>query len=209
MQFVIPEGPEEGPRLVERNAPMFLDDQVVGLSEEAPRFEIAVPHPIYTVTADAFVRGELLASAQPTAWQYVITVDDEPFGVAEVAWNEKRRFASYASMSPRQSAEQIIDAIARAERLPQVQDREYELRMLRAPGLYLFAVWLAATKRLGQDDNLLLPIEPVPVVLGRTRIFTEKSLTASMQTLAKTRMETSDVSDGGTITFSAPRKQGR
>jgi hypothetical protein len=154
--------------------------------EGARPLETAKPQRIFTSTSDALFDGRLLEEAVPTGWQYVLVANGELAGVAEVAHTgpsgEPPR--SFDVLRPAERAQAINKVVAMAETLP----GDYELRMLRVPNLYLLAVWLTNT-----GCNLLLPVPPVPSVLGDIPIYTEKALMRALRPLAIQRRAISDV----------------
>jgi hypothetical protein len=160
----------------------FRDNPPDGARELAA----AAPQIIFTSTTEALFEGRLLEDAVPTAWQYVLVANGELAGVAEVSHSgpggESPR--SFDVLRPAKRAEAINKVVAIAETLP----GEYEFRMLRVPNLYLLAVWL---RNAGCD--LLLPVAPVPSVLGKIPIYTEQALIRALRPLAIQRRAIADV----------------
>jgi hypothetical protein len=152
----------------------------------AAGLHVARPQPIYTSTIDALLENRLLSDARLTGWQYVLVLNGEADGVAEVAGTkgEPAGPLSFASMYAREYARAVADTIAHAEAIP----GDYALRMLRVPSLYLFAVWL----RSGFTGDLLLPVPPAPNRLEEEPLFTEQALTTALRAFAMRRRDDSD-----------------
>lgn len=152
----------------------------------AGEVRVAKPQPIYTSTIDALLDNRLLSDARLTGWQYVLVVNGEADGVAEVSgtMGEPAAPLSFASMYPREYARAIADTIRHAEGIP----GEYDLRMLRVPSLYLLAVWL----RSSFTGDLLLPVPPAPNRLEEEPLFTEPALITALRAFALRRRDDSD-----------------
>lgn len=141
--------------------------------------------PAHAVYAASFRRGadRLLDSPELIAWQYVIALRNVPKAVAEVRVSgDDGKELVFASLYPRTYAEAIVRTIAFAERIPEVRQNDYELRVLRDPSLSLLALWLY---REGSAD-LLFPIRYDSK--GRKRgPFSEAEMVAQLKPLAARR----------------------
>ncbi len=148
--------------------------------------EINASYPIYTASSERLADGTFLTSAELTAWQYVIGPDDGLQGLAEVAAVDGvRPSLSYAAYYEASSAQRLLEVIRRAD--AEAETGDYDLRILRAPDLFLVAVWLHA-----EDGNdVLLPVNAPSVLRGAERLRADE-LTAALQPLAQVRFNTSD-----------------
>jgi hypothetical protein len=68
-----------------------------------------------------------------------------------------------------------------AERLPEIQQGQYELRALRVPALYLMSLWL---KDLQGNEDRFLVLPPVFPPLQALAVYSASDLLPVMQQLA-------------------------
>jgi hypothetical protein len=157
--------------------------------------DVPAQHPIYTVPTEAFRARAVLEWARLTAWQFVKTVDGKAVEVSEISANATGADPyAYAARRYVDYAQPIADTVAFASGLAEVQNREYELRILRAPGVWLVALWLHATGNgQGGEADLLLPIAPVPAALIGRPVLNEETLTELLRPLAEKRLVLSDL----------------
>jgi hypothetical protein len=78
-----------------------------------------------------------------------------------------------------------------AERLPEVADRDFEFRILKVPGLYVVAAWLAG------DRDLLVPLEPAPSFLQAGRRYSDGDFLRALEHPAEQILATASDTSGG------------
>jgi hypothetical protein len=112
------------------------------------------PHPVYELGLDDLAAGKGLESVRLVAWRYLLVDNQQVRQAAEIlpASGGGTRFGMLttgfvAGAEP---------AFSLAEQLPDVQQRNYEIRSLRVPALYVMALWLKDTQG-DQDRFILLP----------------------------------------------------
>ncbi|HYH10454.1 MAG TPA: hypothetical protein VEK11_25645 [Thermoanaerobaculia bacterium] len=127
-------------------------------------------HQIYTIPGEAILRGELLAAAQSVGWRYLVMEDGDVIVAAELSGHTDRDLA-FAQTSTGAFVHGMSNAIALAERLDDVQRRDYELRLLRIPAAYFVAVWLHH-----ETDDLLVPLAPAPAGIDPERVYVPQEL---------------------------------
>jgi len=150
-------------------------------------------HYVYTADRDDLLRGKFLDAARPTAWLYVIGSSRDPHGLAEVSCANRKgptppRWASIHSAA---AAKVLLEMIAAVEvKFPYMDYKEYyEMRILRAPSLSLFAVWLHG------DEDLIYPVYAAAEVtarMGRRSHMTRQQLEEALLPLAQQRANTVD-----------------
>ena len=84
----------------------------------------------------------------------------------------------------RRCSNRVTEAIEAAEKLEAMQHKNYELRILRAPVVHLYAVWLHA-----DDEDILIPAAPTPSQLQADRPYTERELVKKLAPLAHRRAQ--------------------
>jgi hypothetical protein len=183
MAIVLVPGPPEGLSIIRSNVPALLGGDVVGLDGGGGAgLEVAKAQPIYTGSLQDVIDGRLLAGAHLTGWQYLILSGQTVRAAAELTsvaigsdqWKYSSLHEPCGSLAE--------DAIRAAERLPQVKQLKYQLRILRVPALYLYAIWLYRN-----GDDWLVPAAPTPSVLEPNRSYTEAQLTEALRPFAIAR----------------------
>ncbi|HET7230646.1 MAG TPA: hypothetical protein VFJ16_11630 [Longimicrobium sp.] len=142
---------------------------------------ISVPHPVYTLGLPDVAGGNLADSALLQGWRYLLTAGDTLVAAAEVIVSGTRavRF-SHFNDSP--FVRSTVDALAAAEALNQVAPHDYEVRLLKVPALYLFALWLHG------PDELYLPLAPAPPEVTALCPYSQAELAAALRAKADERL---------------------
>jgi hypothetical protein len=172
--------PPEGIETVRRSLMLNASPAAVnaaGAADGAKGVEVLKPYPLYTSGLRELLAGRFLESARRTSWQYVVVIGGEPLQLAEVRGSE-----NFAGLFSEAVVDALLDVTNAAENLSFVQEANYELRILRAPDLYLTAVWL---HREGED--WLLPVRPAPARLQAGSILNEAQLVRALRPLAEAR----------------------
>ena len=143
------------------------------------------PHPVYVATLDDLAAGKLLAAAKQTGWRYLLAQNDEIVAEAELtegrhaakaAKGAKREDLAFAGLTHGPFTGATVDGLHAAERLPQVEKADYELRLLKVPAVYLVALWLH-----GADEDLLVPLGPPPAGLKKNKAYTEAAVLRALR----------------------------
>jgi hypothetical protein len=148
---------------------------------------LSAPHAVYHLGLDQLSGGAGLDTAEPVADRFLVMGANETVASAELA----RGGGFQATEGP--YAEATAAAIRAAEASPELADGNYELRVLRIPGIYLMAVWL---KDEDGDGDVVIPLEPAPQPLEAGRHYSPADLLAELETLAKRRLEFDDTPEG-------------
>ena len=143
--------------------PGFLR-QILG-TIQLGRPAVTTPHTIYNLGLDAMAEGRGLDRAVHTATGYIVLEDRRIVAAAEVAVDERgtpTEFSSFTRGTELNGTERVLRSL---DELPGVADREFELRLLRIPALYVRAIWL---KVLQGDDDRLVPVSaPEDIRVGQ------------------------------------------
>jgi hypothetical protein len=131
---------------------------------------LVAPHQMYTLDADAVLSGGL-GGAEPAGWRFLVTDRDRVVASAELAGEAGE--APLLNGGPYVAS--TAEAIDELERLPQIADGDYELRILKVPALYVVAAWLAG------ERPTLVPLAPAPSFLEAGRPYSEAEFMAALQ----------------------------
>jgi len=154
------------------------------------------PHPVYVAGLDDLADGKLLAAAKQTGWRYLLVHGDAAVGEAELsaetraprgAKSARSKEPQFLGLTHGPFTAATIDALHAAERLPQIEKADYELRLLKVPAVYLVALWLHS----GSED-ILIPLGQPPAGLKKNRPYTEAGIIRALRATALRTKEFQD-----------------
>jgi hypothetical protein len=121
------------------------------------RLTLSTPHQVFTMGLDDITSGGGLDRAQPVGWRFLIEEGGRliastettllPDGTHEVSQTTEGPFVAGTN-----------EAVKTVRNLPELAAVGFELRLLRIPALYVWALWLHAPA-----TDLLVPIAPSPI----------------------------------------------
>ncbi len=120
--------------------------------------EAPPPLPVTVFPLDDLAAGKDPRGVPPIAWEYLLVTNHQPVRTAEVIGDSKGGF-TFAAISGGQAAS-VARAIEVAEAAPATAAGNYELRLIRAPALYVTAVWLKDRGRKAADFFVVVPPAP-------------------------------------------------
>jgi hypothetical protein len=152
------------------------------MTERVDSLDVAVPHPVYAVGLEQIAQRELLSSATLVAWRYLLLDDQQVRCAVEVDVRAEDRQLNFSHINRGPFVANSVQSITVAETLAPVQQDDYELRLLKIPGLYLLALWLHG------PDEIILPIAPsIPGVVSNVP-YSESDLLTLLQPIAEARL---------------------
>ena len=185
MSLTLPPAPAEALSVV-RNA---IGDVIqargprAALTTERVEFlDFAVPHPVYAVGLEQIAQRELLSSATLVAWRYLLLDDQQVRCAVEVDVRAEDRQLNFSHINRGPFVASSVESITVAETLAPVQQHDYELRLLKIPGLYLLALWLHG------PDEIIVPVAPAIPGLVSNVPYNESDLLAVLQPMAEERL---------------------
>lgn len=205
MPLTFAEPPRDGLTVLNRGLQAVQEARAAGaeggleLAAEAPVSAMR-PHPVYELGLEDLAAGRGLEAARLVAWRYPLVVNNQIREAAELypsADGRRSRFGAvttgYVSGSEH--------ALALIDRLPEVQQGEYEIRGLSVPALYVMAFWLK-DQRGGQDRLVILP--PAFDPLQALRVMTTAEFLGLLHPLAADKLRAER-----NVTPAGPAKAGR
>jgi hypothetical protein len=115
----------------------------------------ALPHRVYTLGGADILQLRNLDRARLVAWRFLIQYGSKTVAAVEFACDASGANLRFAKLDAGPFAQGTRDAVAQAEKLDSVKDASYEVRVLKAPSVYVIALWL---KNQGTGDDIVMPI---------------------------------------------------
>lgn len=152
---------------------------------------VSAPIRVYNIGADAIAAGRGLSAAQPVGWLSTLTTNGEVRGTLELVPQKRGRkaaspdalgFGGFTTGPLQRSLAAAVESADKAAGRNQVK-----LAVIRAPALYLLALWL-------HDDNgdRLVPIAPAPAPLRAGEAYPGDRALAALREAAASVARTDD-----------------
>jgi len=148
---------------------------------------MAQPCQSYHVGLTNLAAGQLLSAVKSRhQWGYLVMHGTNALGQADVLADAKTGKALNAvSLGKNSFAGQTLEALRRAEQLPQVKKTDYEVRRLDCPSLLFVAVWLH-----GPSDDIIIPLGPTFGRWNAYQPYTERELIQLLKPEAEKKLKT-------------------
>ncbi len=143
------------------------------------------PLPVTTFPLDKLAAGNDPRTLPTVAWQYLLVKNDQPVRTAEVMRDPTGGF-TFAAISDGQAAG-LARAFEVSEAAPATAAGSYELHLIRAPALYVTAVWLK--DRSGNADDFFIVVPPAPEGFQSHDLEPAADFIKKLQTQAAARMQ--------------------
>ena len=152
---------------------------------------IANPFRDYSVGLTNLASGQLLAGTRAGTWRYLLIHGTNAVGAAELmADPTNSTVLKFVGLDTTDFSRETQEALRRAELLPQIQKKDYELRRLDCPSILFVAVWLH-----GKSDDILIPLPPTGGRWNAYQPYSERQMIELLQPEAEKRLK------AGTGTF--------
>jgi hypothetical protein len=125
------------------------------LRNAAPGLQASRPYRVYTVGLNDLEQGNLLNAARESRWRHLLLQGESAVGEAEIP-SDAGAASRITAFHHGPRAQGTLEGLKRADALSDVQNADYELRLLESPAIFLVALWL---HRNG-DDDIIIPIPP-------------------------------------------------
>lgn len=154
------------------------------------------PHGVYVSSLEDAAAGKAVTNAKLVAWRYLMQDDRGNYFATEVNFNQSRNAHEFSrvSVGPRAANMHVVLETAEKGGFGLPKDKDYKVRVLRIPSLYIEAVWFYSAS----DNDLIIPVAPSELGSDVTgTVFTVKVFDSLMVERAKTRLAMSDDRLGG------------
>jgi hypothetical protein len=129
-----------------------------------------------------------LDGARLTAWRFLLFEGSDAVAAAELSVDEKGGDIRFSSINSGPFVAATSQAFETRLKDPELEKQEWDVRMLRVPALYMFALWLHTAS--GRADRLI-PIGTVPELLEKGRTYSRHELEEKLLLVAKRKREES------------------
>jgi len=184
--IIYPQAPDGGRQMVYASVsalPRSMSRYLGGFQIED--LTIADPYRDYSVGPTNLASGQLLSAAQPVGWRYLLMHGTNAVGAAVLIADKKSGKAlKFGGLNQTDFSNETLEALRRAEPLPQIKKQDYELRRLDCPALLFVAVWLH-----GKSDDIIIPL---PDTFGRWNAYqpcSESEMIKLLEPEAKKRLK--------------------
>ncbi|MGE8414116.1 MAG: hypothetical protein ACN6QY_17300 [Pseudomonas sp.] len=146
----------------------------------------------YTLSLEALANGQGLDHATPGDWHYLVFTGG--VSIADAQLTETAGQAQFCALNHGALAASTISALNLAEQAPQLQGKSCELRWLFVPALQSTLVWLH-----GDDEDVLIPVDPTPASLAPRQLYSEATLLGLLGPAARNAKAVFDADTSGTL----------
>ena len=181
--IVYPKAPDGGRQIVSeglkslsRSISRYLE------GHQAEDLTIADPLRDYSFGLTNLVSGQFLSAAKPGAWRYLLMHGTNAVAAAElVVGGQNGNPLKFAGLDTSDFSRKTLEGLQRAERLPQVNRQDYEVRRLDCPSILFVALWLH-----GKSGDIIIPLPPT---FGRWKPYQAYSQSQMMNLLKPTAIK--------------------
>jgi hypothetical protein len=156
--IMYPKAPDGGQQVVQSN----LDAKLLKVTR-VEDVTIAPAHRVYFVGLQDLAAGRMVSAAKTGPWGYLLLEGSNAVGAAELNADEKTGKTGFCSLQRPFVPNAPLEALRIAEKLPQVENEDYEVRYLNIAPILFVAVWLHA-----KSDDIIIPL---PNTFGRWNAY--------------------------------------
>ncbi len=146
-------------------------------------------HPVYNVGLNDLVHGTPLARLPLTSWRFIVGSGTAAVSAAETLDGGAGGEARFASVNAGPFVDGTTQAFASVSKDPTFATGDWEMRVLRVPALYIFAVW--THDKAGNADRIR-PIAPAPAYLDASRTYSWDEFVAAVRPQAEAKLAGDD-----------------
>lgn len=173
-EIFAPPAPEIGRQIVQNEVrARILADGKFFRGVQFKDITISPPHRWYTVHMEDAVSGNLLSRAASGCWRYILLHGTNACGVVTLvdADGKSGGKPSIGALYQTCFSDETIEALRKAEVLPQIKKRDYEIRLMSDMANAFHAVWLH-----GESDDIIMPLPPAYGRVTPYKPYTENEL---------------------------------
>ncbi|MFF4010648.1 hypothetical protein [Streptomyces sp. NPDC001717] len=159
---------------------------------QADNLELSVPHAMHVARLDELAARRPLGESAITGWRYLASRGSRVLASTELSVDTDGRPTGLEQVNMGPYVESTAQALADLSENDEIRAGNYELRILKIPGLCAVVLWLSPTD---SERNLFVPLAPAPDYLEAGRIYREDEMLAALEGPARLRLEFDDSRD--------------
>ena len=160
--------------------------RIASLLEETALQEVTEPHRVYSLSLRSIIENKGLSKAREVGWRYFVRASAEVVAAIEIIHNRRTGLAEFSNFNVGNYISVQAAVYIRVLQDAAYDDKSYELRFLRIPGLDINSLlWLKDESQ--SESDLIVPLDLYPEL----NIGTAYSITTMEEALlarARSRM---------------------
>lgn len=141
-----------------------------------------LPHKVHQIELQDLLAGRGFEAAQLVAWRYVFRGKDLQYYVAEIRVEEATGAYAFSQINSGRHVDNFVRQYEQMRQDRTVQEKDYELSILRSPACYVLADWC---KGVGHDHAFLVPLAPVHSNFEAGRSYETNAFMEVLRTTAR------------------------
>ena len=133
-----------------------------GRAARAPSlYHLVAPQAVYVLDARHLTKPAPLRSVRHVGWRFLVTAENRAVAAIDVDAGQAEQAAKYSHISAGPYVDATMRAIRLAQRLSEIKAESFEVRLLKMPSIYVYALWLHSPKQ-----DILIPFAHPSVKVG-------------------------------------------
>ncbi len=178
LQYQTP--PEKAVRSVNAALDAIQQHPVAAVRLSESERNLRYPLVVYHLGLDDVVAGKGLEAASAVSWAHLVGLTTDQM-LVEVQYDSQE----FLQLNQGPFGAGISNAIGRLENAAAVRAGNYQVNVLRVPGIYVVALWL---KREDGSGDLMVPVAPVPPDLVANQSYSVAEFFAIVGRMAEQRL---------------------
>lgn len=168
----------------------------MAISKPQPSFEttnamlaalssIVDPQKVYVLGLQQIINGPPLGEQNFVGWRYLTDIAPDLAVAGHIS--QQNTAPTFAGLAYGRQLTTAIRASGEVETRPEIAQGNYELRLLRIPGLLVDAYWLHWANDIGSDRDFVLPYDAISMELDSEKLYQMNEFLDAIRGLAKDR----------------------
>ena len=172
MPIALPEPPQAVVALTQaklQDIAQRREFRIAPLANAAPaQISLGSGHPVYSLGLSDVIAGKAPEQVPLSAYRFIVGGSGAEPAAAETLPGTGTAAAQFASVNSGPFVAGTVNAFSTVLKDPAFAQGDWDMRLLRVPALFVFAVW--AHEKAGGNDRLR-PIEPAPSSLDPAKTY--------------------------------------
>jgi hypothetical protein len=147
-------------------------------------------HPVYTFGLQDVTQGRELREAACTGWRFLLMEGDATsVAAAELAIDRQSSALRFVGVNAGPYVASTVTALQTRLCEPELKSRDWLVRLLRIPSVYVMALWLHDAS---SGEDRLWALGPVPKNLEENRMYSWPHFSDALNKVAQVRLTTKE-----------------